>query len=145
MMSLSSTQAKRIYSMMQFIRKTEEAIADNYSSGQMRCPTHLSIGQECVPAVLSEILTVNDLAVSTHRAHAHYLAKGGSLDAMVAEIYGKATGCSGGRGGSMHLIDESVGFMGSTAIVGNTIPIGVGLGLAKKTKIGVWNRGCIFR
>lgn len=133
-MSLSSTQAKRIYSMMQFIRKTEEAIADNYSSGQMRCPTHLSIGQECVPAVLSEILTDNDLAVSTHRAHAHYLAKGGSLDAMVAEIYGKATGCSGGRGGSMHLIDESVGFMGSTAIVGNTIPIGVGLGLAKKIK-----------
>ena len=134
MMRLSSTQAKRIYTMMQFIRKAEEAIADNYSSGQMRCPTHLSIGQECVPAVLSEILTNNDLAVSTHRAHAHYLAKGGSLDAMVAEIYGKATGCSGGRGGSMHLIDESVGFMGSTAIVGNTIPIGVGLALAKKIK-----------
>jgi len=134
MADISATSAKRIYTMMKLIRMSEEAIAENYASGQMRCPTHLSIGQECVPSVLSEILLPNDLAVSTHRAHAHYLAKGGSLDAMVAEIYGKETGCSGGRGGSMHLIDESVGFMGSTAIVGNTIPIGVGLGLAKKVK-----------
>ena len=67
------------------------------------------------------MVRTTDLAVGTHRSHAHYLAKGGNLNAMVAEIYGKATGCSRGKGGSMHLVDLSVGFMGSTAIVGNTI------------------------
>jgi pyruvate dehydrogenase E1 component alpha subunit len=72
--------------------------------------------------------------VSGHRAHAHYLAKGGSLPAMLAEIYGKIDGCSRGKGGSMHLIDESVGFMGSTAIVAGTIPVGVGLAYGMKCK-----------
>jgi TPP-dependent pyruvate/acetoin dehydrogenase alpha subunit len=121
-----------IYRMMQLIRLTEQEIAARYNEGEMRCPTHLSIGQECTPAVLSQLLDVDDLAVSTHRAHAHYLGKGGCLKSMLAEIYGKVTGCSKGRGGSMHLIDQSVGFKGSTAIVGNTIPIGVGLALSKK-------------
>ena len=74
------------------------------------------------------------MAVSGHRAHAHYLGKGGSLKAMISEIYGKASGCSGGKGGSMHLIDESVGFMGSTAIVGGTVPVGVGLAYGMKYK-----------
>lgn len=98
----------------------------------MRCPTHLSIGQEAPPAVLSEFLTADDYAVSTHRSHAHYLAKGGNLVAMLAEIYGLPQGCSKGRGGSMHLADKSVGFMGSSAIVGNSIPVGTGLGHAAK-------------
>lgn len=120
--------------MMHLIRETELGIAERYPKGEMRCPTHLSVGQECTPAVLSVLLNHDDLAVSTHRAHAHYLAKGGDLKAMLAEIYGKETGCCKGRGGSMHLIDERVGFKGSTAIVGNTIPIGVGLALAKKIK-----------
>jgi len=123
-----------ILAMMKFIRAIEQGIADRYSEGKMRCPTHLSIGQECPPAVLSQLLDSADLAVSSHRAHAHYLGKGGDPAAMLAEIYGKSAGCSKGRGGSMHLIDESAGFMGSTAIVGNTIPIGVGLALAKKIK-----------
>jgi len=87
----------------------------------------LSIGQEAVSAAVGLALRRSDLAVSGHRAHAHYLAKGGSLPAMLAEIYGKIDGCSRGKGGSMHLIDESVGFMGSTAIVAGTIPVGVGL------------------
>jgi len=115
---------------MKKIRAVEEEIASRYSEGKMRCPTHLSIGQEAVPAVLSSFLDKDDLAVSTHRGHAHYLAKGGDLPAMIAEIYGKSTGCSKGKGGSMHLIDRSVGFMGTSAIVGNSIPIGVGLGFA---------------
>lgn len=122
---------QRILDKLYLIRGIEEAIAEHYSEGEMRCPTHLSIGQEGVPAALSVCLTNQDYAVSTHRSHAHYLAKGGCPKAMLAEIYGKATGCSGGRGGSMHLIDESVGFKGSTAIVGNTIPIGVGLALSQ--------------
>ena len=115
-------------------RTVEEEIAKRYKDGHMRCPTHLSIGQEAVPAALSLIMRKNDFAVSSHRAHAHYLAKGGSLKRMIAEIYGKETGCSKGKGGSMHLIDLASNFMGSTAIVGNTIPIGVGLGLSSIIK-----------
>jgi TPP-dependent pyruvate/acetoin dehydrogenase alpha subunit len=81
--------------------------------------------------------------VSGHRAHAHYLGKGGSLRAMLAEIYGKVDGCARGRGGSMHLIDESVGFMGSTAIVAGTVPVGVGLGYGMKCK-GTDQVSCVF-
>ena len=115
---------------MLLIRTTEEEIASRYAEQRMRCPTHLSIGQEAVAAAAGLALRQDDQAVSTHRAHAHYLGKGGNLRALVAELYGKQTGCSAGKGGSMHLIDTSVGFMGSTAIVGNTIPVGVGVGLA---------------
>ncbi len=114
------------------IRMVEQRIADKYYEQEIRCPTHLSIGQECTPAILSSFLSKEDLAVSSHRSHAHYLAKGGSLKKMISEIYGKANGCAGGKGGSMHLIDRSVGFMGSSAIVGNSIPLGVGLAMAIK-------------
>lgn len=114
------------------IRRVEEEIARRYVEQEMRCPTHLSIGQEAVPAALSLVSQPSDFAVSTHRGHAHYLGKGGSLRAMISEIYGRETGCSRGKGGSMHLIDTAVGFMGTSAIVGNSIPIGVGLGLSSK-------------
>ena len=114
------------------IRLVEESIANKYSEQKMRCPTHLSIGQEAIAVGVCANLTSKDQVLSTHRAHAHYLAKGGCLNSMMAEIYGKASGCSKGMGGSMHLIDTSVGFMGSTAIVGNTIPVAVGLALEKK-------------
>ena len=114
------------------IRFVEEEIARRYPDGKMRCPTHLSIGQEIVAAAVGAFMRNKDYAVSTHRAHAHYLAKGGSLRAMLGEIYGQESGCSKGRGGSMHLADVSVGFMGSSAIVGNSIPVGVGLGKAAK-------------
>ena len=101
------------------------------------------MGQEAVPAALSVCLNEQDYAVSTHRGHAHYLAKKGNLDKMIAEIYGKKSGCSGGKGGSMHLIDKEVGFMGTSAIVGNSIPVGVGLGLAQKLNNNQ-NISCIF-
>jgi len=117
------------YQMLR-IRMIEEAIADNYVHQKMRTPVHLSIGQEAVAAATGALLRKTDYAVSGHRAHAHYLAKGGELNAMIAEIHGKVTGCCRGRGGSMHLVDQAQGFMGSTAIVGNTIPIGVGLGFS---------------
>lgn len=126
--------AKKLLFQMKKIRLIEEEIARRYPAGAMRCPTHLSVGQEGVAAAVGLALSQEDLAVSGHRAHAHYLAKGGSLKAMLAEIYGKASGCSGGKGGSMHLIDESVGFMGSTAIVGGTVPVGVGLAYGMKLK-----------
>ena len=100
----------------------------------MRCPTHLSIGQEAVSAGVCLAIKNDDYAMSTHRSHGHYLAKGGDVNKMIAEIYGKSSGCSSGYGGSMHLIDKKVNFMGSTAIVGNSIPVGVGLALSAKLK-----------
>lgn len=121
-----------IYYKAMRIRMVEEEISKRYKEKKMRCPVHLSIGQELNAAVLCDSLTKEDQMVSTHRGHAHYLAKGGSLDRFIAELHGKATGCSGGLGGSMHLCDRSVGFMGSTSIVGGTIPIGVGLAFANK-------------
>ena len=125
------------------IRLIEESIAEKYSEQKMRCPTHLSIGQEAISVGVCGNLSNEDFLMSTHRAHAHYLAKGGNLKAMLAEIYGKKTGCSGGMGGSMHLIDKSVGFMGSTAIVANTIPVAVGLGMSLKIKQQE-NISCVF-
>ena len=122
----------KLFESMLRIRLVEESIAEKYSEQKMRCPTHLSIGQEAIAVGVCANLTSQDQVLSTHRAHAHYLAKGGCLNSMMAEIYGKASGCSKGMGGSMHLIDTSVGFMGSTAIVGNTIPVAVGLALEKK-------------
>lgn len=124
----------RLLRHMLRIRAVEEEIARRYPKGEMRCPVHLSIGQEAAPAAFAECVRRDDYAVSTHRGHAHYLAKGGSLQSMLDEIYGKVSGCSRGRGGSMHLIDLSVSFMGTSAIVGNSIPIGVGLALSAQLR-----------
>ena len=131
---MSDTLLINLYEQMYRIRAVEEAIADNYPDGKMRCPVHLSIGQESIPAVFAQAIGTADFAVSTHRGHAHYLAKGGNLNAMIAEIYGKSTGCAKGKGGSMHLIDLDVNFMGTSAIVGNSIPVGVGLALSAQLK-----------
>lgn len=128
---------------MKLIRAVEEAIAARYKEWKMRCPTHLCTGQEAISAAAGTALRKDDFVVSTHRAHGHYLAKGGDLNKMIAEIYGKASGCSSGKGGSMHLIDLSVNFMGSTAIVGGTIPVGVGLGLSIALR-GSDQVSCVF-
>jgi len=127
-------KTKKLYEKLLFIRMVEERIADEYSNQEMRCPVHLSIGQEAIAVGVCENLTKNDVVYSNHRCHAHYLAKGGNLDKMIAEIYGKETGCCKGKGGSMHLIDLDAGFGGATPIVGNTIPIAVGAAFSKKTK-----------
>ncbi|MDC0861980.1 thiamine pyrophosphate-dependent dehydrogenase E1 component subunit alpha [Alphaproteobacteria bacterium] len=119
---------------MYFFREVEKSIAKIYPEGDIRCPTHLSIGQEAVPAAFSKISNRNDFAVSTHRGHLHYLAKGGNLNQFFSELFGKENGCSSGKGGSMHLIDLNVNFMGTSAILGNSIPLGVGLGLSIKQK-----------
>lgn len=116
------------------IRMIEEAIAEHYKEEKMRCPVHLSIGQEGVAVGVCYAARSSDYLISNHRAHAHYLAKGGNLKTMIAELYGKRTGCSLGRGGSMHLVDPSVGMLGSTPIVGGSIPIGVGLAFASLMK-----------
>ncbi len=114
------------------IRYAEEAVADLSISGEARCPCHLGIGQEAVAVGVSSALRATDRVYGGHRSHSHYLALGGSIDAMMAEILGKATGASKGMGGSMHLFQPDVGFHGSVPIVGATIPIAAGAALACK-------------
>src|SRR5436309_15108010 len=100
------------------IRTIEERIAAVYSEQEMRCPVHLCIGQEAVAVGVCAALKNDDYVMGGHRSHGHYLAKGGDLKAMLAELYGKASGCCRGKGGSMHLIDLPVGFLGAVPIVG---------------------------
>lgn len=126
--------ALQLYRSMLHIRLVEERIAELYPEQEMRCPVHLCIGQEAVSAAACAALETRDYAMSGHRSHGHYLAKGGDLKAMLAEIYGKATGCAGGKGGSMHMIDLAAGFLGATPIVGSTIPIAVGAALGASMK-----------
>lgn len=116
------------------IRRIEEAIAEHYPEQEMRCPVHLSIGQEAVAVGVCSQLRTSDYIMSTHRAHAHYLAKGGDLKSMIAELYGKQSGCCGGKGGSMHLVDHKVNLIGSTPIVGGSFPIAIGVALAAQMK-----------
>lgn len=123
-----------LYRTMTRIRAVEERIAEYYPQQEMRCPVHLSVGQEAIAAGVSAALQPNDYVVSTHRSHAHYLAKGGDLRGFIAEIYGRATGCCGGHGGSMHLIDLSVNMLGATPIVGNIVPIATGVAFASWLK-----------
>ncbi len=116
-----------LYRAMARIRAIEERIAARYPEQEMRCPVHLSIGQEAIAVGISAALEPGDYVLSTHRSHAHYLAKGGDLRRFIAEIYGRAAGCCGGHGGSMHLVDLSVNMLGSTPIVGNIVPVATGV------------------
>ena len=125
---------RQLYSEMFRIRMIEEELVRRYSEQEMRCPVHFSIGQEAVAVGVCQTLRQEDSVLSGHRSHAHYLARGGDLKRMICELYGKATGCSGGKGGSMHLIDRSVNFLGSTSIVAGTIPVAVGVAFANKLK-----------
>ncbi|MEU8941377.1 thiamine pyrophosphate-dependent dehydrogenase E1 component subunit alpha [Streptomyces goshikiensis] len=121
------SQQHRLIRDMVRIRCVEEALAELYRDEQlMRTPTHFSIGQEAVAVGMCAAARREDVVYSGHRSHAPYLAKGGDLDAMVAELYGKETGCARGRGGSVHLMDRAAGFGGSAAILGEMIPVAVG-------------------
>jgi len=117
---------------MMLIRIAEEEIAEMAKNGEAKCPTHLAIGQEAASVGIAAHLRPGDRAFGCHRSHSHYLAMGGSVDGLLAEIMGKATGCSGGFGGSMHIFAKEVGFHGSVPIVGGTIPLAVGAALAAK-------------
>jgi len=128
--ALGKERALKAYRDMLRIRMVEEAIAEHYSEQEMRCPVHLSVGQEAAAVGVCSALTDADRAYSTHRCHSHYLAKGGPLKPMLAEIYGKVDGCLGGRGGSMHLTSPEHGMMLSVPIVGSSIPLAVGSALA---------------
>lgn len=127
-----NTRYIELYASLRYIREVETLISSKYKEQIFRCPVHLSIGQEAIAVGVSSLLNSQDKVISTHRSHAHYLAKGGDLFRMFAEILGSAKGCCGGRGGSMHLIDKSVGFYGSIPIVGSSVPISAGVALAEK-------------
>ncbi|MCS7045871.1 MAG: thiamine pyrophosphate-dependent dehydrogenase E1 component subunit alpha, partial [Gemmataceae bacterium] len=121
-----------LYRQLVRIRRVEEHIAQVYPSDCIKSPIHLSIGQEAVSVGVCANLRREDVVFGTYRGHALYLARGGDLRAMIAELYGKATGCTGGWGGSMHLIAPEAGMLGASAIVGTTIANAVGYAFALK-------------
>lgn len=122
-----------LYAMLR-IRRAQERIESLYLQDEMKTPIHLYIGQEAIAVGICSVLKKYDYISSNHRSHGHYLAKGGDLKTLIAELHCKKDGCSKGYGGSMHLVDTSVGHMGSSSIVGGGIPIGTGLALAIKMK-----------
>jgi pyruvate dehydrogenase E1 component alpha subunit len=117
---------------MRLIRYAEEQIAQWAEQGRARCPCHLGIGQEAIATGVGRSLRPSDRLFGNHRSHGHYLAARGDVFALFAEVLGRAAGCSGGMGGSMHLYDDAHGFLGSVPIVAGTIPIAVGAALAAK-------------
>lgn len=121
------------YDMLR-IRRVQEHIESLYPQDEMKTPVHLYNGQEAIAVGICSVLRKEDYISSNHRSHGHYLAKGGNLKALIAELHCKKDGCSKGFGGSMHLVDISVGHMGSSSIVGGGIPIGTGLALSIQMK-----------
>lgn len=134
MKEYSKELLRKLYLSMLRIRVCEESLVGPILSGEIRCPCHLCSGQEAIAVGVCTPLSDDDYIFGTHRSHGHYLAKGGSLNKMLAEIYGKETGCSGGRGGSMHLIDPERGIMGAAPIVAGTISLALGAALALKIR-----------
>lgn len=129
---MSQETLLRLYRGLRRIRRVEEEIARIYPSNKIKSPVHLSIGQEAIAVGVCDALRPDDAVAPTYRCHAAYLAKGGSLDAMMAELYGKAAGCARGKGGSMHLVGMDAFILGASAAVGTTIPIALGFALALK-------------
>jgi len=129
---LGATDYERLYRSLRLIRRAEEEVARIYPSDKIKSPVHLSIGQEAVSVGVCDVLRPDDVVAPTYRGHAAFLAKGAPLRGLFAELYGKATGVAGGKGGSMHLIDMSHNVLGASAVVGTTIPVAVGYALAFK-------------
>lgn len=123
-----------LYRSMLRIRLIELEIERRYHEDEMKTPIHLVIGQEAACVGSAAALNREDLVYSSHRTHGIYLAKGGDLKRMMSEMYCRANGCAGSRGGSMHLIDKSVGMAGTSAIVGGAVPIATGAALAAQLK-----------
>ncbi len=124
----------RLYRSLYRIRRAEEEIARVYPTDKIKSPVHLSIGQEGVAVGVCEALEPDDVVFGSYRGHAMYLAKGGELKRMIAELYGKIDGCARGKGGSMHLVDVARGVMGTSAVVATTIPNAVGYAYALRLR-----------
>jgi TPP-dependent pyruvate/acetoin dehydrogenase alpha subunit len=144
-----------LYRKMLEIRLCEESFVDPILNGEVRCPVHLCSGEEAIAVGVCAALDDADYVFGNHRSHGHFIAKGGQINALVAEIYGKETGCSRGRGGSMHLIDPDIGMLGAAPIVAGTISLSVGAALTfrirndKRVSVsffgdGATNEGVLF-
>ncbi|MDD2731823.1 MAG: thiamine pyrophosphate-dependent dehydrogenase E1 component subunit alpha [Candidatus Pacebacteria bacterium] len=125
----------KFYKQMLLIRRFEEKTGELILKGEIKTPCHLCIGQEAVAVGVCSALDKQDYVFSNHRGHGHYLAKGGDIKKLMAEIFCKETGCSYGRGGSMHIIAREQGFMGSAPIVAGTVSLALGAALALKIKM----------
>jgi pyruvate dehydrogenase E1 component alpha subunit len=141
---LDRDEAVGLLRSMLFIRRLEEKSAELYSAGKIRGFLHLYIGEEAVAAGAIRALTPDDAVVATYREHGHALVRGMAVRAIMAEMYGKATGCSRGRGGSMHLFDAALRLYGGNAIVGGGLPVAVGLALADKLQGRPRVTACFF-
>jgi len=120
------------YERLYLVRRAEERIGEIYPSDRIKSPVHLSIGQEAVAVGICLALREDDIVSGTYRGHAAYLAHGGDLRGMFAELYGKDTGVARGKGGSMHLVDMTARVLGTSAVVGSTVPVALGFALAQK-------------
>src|SRR3990167_7446075 len=120
----------RLYKRMLLIRRFELRLAEVYHTDAVKSPVYLSVGQESIAVAICDPLEKQDIVSNTYRCHATYIAKGGDLNEMMAELYGKQTGCAGGKAGSMHLVDMKNGILGASAVVGTTIPVATGYALA---------------
>lgn len=129
---------------MLLIRRFEEKAAEAYAVGKIGGFCHLYIGQEAVAVGVIAALRADDYVISSYREHGQALARGMSANALMAELYGKATGCSGGKGGSMHLFDASIGFLGGHGIVGGHLPLAAGAGFAIRYRGGDQVCACFF-
>jgi TPP-dependent pyruvate/acetoin dehydrogenase alpha subunit len=123
---------ERLYRNLRLTRRFEEVVAEIYPTDKIKSPVHLSIGQEAVAVGVCDALRSDDIVSGTYRGHATYLAKGGDAKAMMAELFGKDSGCARGKGGSMHLVDVGCGVLGSSAVVASTVPIAMGYAFALK-------------
>jgi pyruvate dehydrogenase E1 component alpha subunit len=132
--AIAGAVVRALYQVALRVRRVEERIRDLYAAGRMPGFIHLSLGQEGVAAGACLALRRDDTVTSTHRGHGHYLAKGGSLRGLVAELYGKATGCCRGKGGSMHLADVAAGYLGANGVLTAGLPLACGAGLSARMR-----------
>src|SRR5881409_2471488 len=136
--------ARRLLADMMLIRRFEEKAAEAYALGKIGGFLHLSIGEEAVAAGATSVLRRDDYAISTYREHGHCLAKGADPRRVMAELFGRRDGLSKGKGGSMHLFDKSVNFLGGHAIVGAHLPLATGAAFAIKYQGGDQVVQCYF-
>jgi len=131
---LSQEKLRGLYREMLLIRRFEEKVEERFRAGELSGFLHVAIGQEAVAVGVCQAMADGDVFASTHRAHAHALARGMHPNALMAELYGKTEGCSHGYGGSMHLYDVEIGFLGANAVVGGGLPAITGAALAFKLR-----------
>lgn len=131
---MNRDSAKKIYKALVRSRRFDEKVGELYTEQEIKCPVHLSLGHEGSAAGVCAALETKDKVWAGHRCHAATVSKGAAFRPLFAELYGKATGCSRGKGGSMHFVAPEVGVMGSSAVIGASIPLALGSALAAKIR-----------